>query len=195
MDASRHGSSSHRDCLADNDPSTWLSVRFALFVALWCAALSLPALAASRVSVQPFGGSETEPLRKQVASIVGKHGFRVLTSLSTVSGTSQYPGLAKDKNLSAFVVADVVERGNRVSLSFLIWQGIDGSVIGRWEVAGPKKKIARRLAKEFWKRLGPAIAKAIAPPSGILPPAPPMRINAGTPIADSVNPIRGPARP
>lgn len=165
-------------------------MRFAIFVALLvCLDVSaLPALAAPRVAVQPFGGPETEALRKQVASIVGKHGFRVLTSLAQVSGTSQYPGLAKDKNLSAFVVGDVVEKGKRVSLSFLIWQGIDGSVLGRWEVAGPKKKIAGRLAKEFWKRLGPSIEKAMAPPSDVLPPAPPMRINAGTPIADSAEP-------
>ena len=170
------------------------AVRFGHFVAsvaLCCAALTLPAHAAPRVAVQPFGGPETEPLRKQVAGIVGRHGFRVLTSLSSVSGTSQYPGLAKDKHLSAFVVADVVDKGNRVSMSFLIWQGIDGSVVGRWEVAGPKQKLARRLAKEFWKRLGPAIGRAIAPPSDVLPPAPPMRINAGTPIADSADPIRG----
>lgn len=137
--------------------------------------------------MQPFGGPDNEPLRKQVARIVGKHGFRVLTTLAQVSGTSQYPGLAKDKHLSSFVVGDAVEKGNRLSLSFLIWQGIDGSVLGRWEVAGPKSKIARRLAKEFWKHLGPAIEKAMAPPSDTLPQAPPMRINAGTPIADSAD--------
>jgi hypothetical protein len=165
-------------------------VRLVLLVtlALSCVTLTLPALAAPRVAVQPFGGPEAEPLRRQVASIVGKHGFRVFTSLAQVSGTSQYPGLAKDKHLSAFVVGDVVEKGKRLSLSFLVWQGIDGSVVGRWEVAAPKRKIAGRLAKEFWKHLGPAIEKAIAPPSDVLPPAPPMRINAGTPIADSANP-------
>ena len=165
-------------------------MRFVVSAALvfLCTTLTFSALAAPRVAVQPFGDSETEPLRKLVASIIGKHGFRVLTSLPAVSGTSQYPGLAKDRNLAAFVVADTVENGNRVSLSFLIWQGIDGSVVGRWEVAGPKQKLARRISKEFWKRLGPAIGKAIAPPSSVLPPAPPMRINAGTPIADSAHP-------
>ena len=127
-------------------------------------------------------------MRRQVAGILGRHGFRVLTSLAPVSGTSQYPGLAKEKNLAAFVVADVAERGKRVSLSLLIWQGIDGSVVGRWEVAGSKKNVVRRLAKEFWKRLGPSLEKSLAPPSDVLPPAPPMRINAGTPIADSTDP-------
>jgi hypothetical protein len=163
-------------------------VRIFPAIVLWCLTSALPAMAAPRVAVQPFGGPETEPLRRQVAGIVGKHGFRVLTSLAPVSGTGQYPGLAKDKNLSAFVVGEAVEKGKRINLSFLIWQGIDGSVLGRWEVAGPKNKIGRRLAKEFWKRLGPVIERAIAPPSDYLPPARPMRINAGTPIADSADP-------
>lgn len=131
------------------------------------------------VAVQPFGGPETEPYRQQVAKIIGKHGFKVVTSLPSVSGTSQYPGLAKEKRLSAFVVADTGDRGDRIILSFLVWQGIDGSVIGRWEVAGPKKLIAGRLGKEFWRRLGPAIGHALAPPSDELSPAPRMRINAG----------------
>jgi hypothetical protein len=139
----------------------------------------LGAAAAPRVAVQPFGGPDTEPYRKQVAKIVGRHGFKVLTSLPAVSGTSQYPGLAKDKRVSAFVVADVDDRGNRVVLSFLVWQGIDGSVVGRWEVSGTKKAVGGRLGREFWKRLGPAISHAMAPVSDVLGPAPTMRINAG----------------
>jgi hypothetical protein len=138
--------------------------------------------AAPRVAVQPFGGPETEPYRRQVAKIVARHGFRVVTSLAAVSGTSQYPGLAKEKRLCAFVVADADDRGERIILSFLVWQGIDGSVLGRWEVAGPKKRMPGKLAKEFWKRLGPAIGRAMAPPTDELGPAPPMRINAGPPL-------------
>ena len=143
------------------------------------------AFGAARVAVQPFGRTATEPLRKQVARIIGQHGYRVLTNLPAVEGTSQYPGIAKDKHLRAFVVADVTDRGKRVLLSFLVWQGRDGSVVGRWEVGVDKKKVGQCLAKEFWKRLGPAIRKARGPFANDLPPAPTMRINAGTPIADS----------
>lgn len=138
--------------------------------------------AAPRVAVQPFGDSETEPYRRQVAKIVARHGCKVITSLKAVSGTSQYPGLAKDKRLSAFVVADADQRGERIILSFLVWQGIDGSVIGRWEVAASKKRMPGKLAKQFWKRLGPAIGRAMAPPSDKLGPAPTIRINAGPPL-------------
>ena len=154
-------------------------MRFEVKAALLAFLLPAGAFASPRVAVQPFGGPETEPFRQQVAKIIGRHGFKVLTSLTGVSGTSQYPGLAKEKHLSAFVVADADDRGERIILSFLVWQGIDGNVIGRWEVGGPKKLMAGRLAKEFWRRLGPTISKAHAPPSDELGPAAPMRINAG----------------
>lgn len=156
-------------------------------------ALPVVAAAASRVAVQPFGGADTEPYRRQVAKIVARHGFKVLTSLPAVSGTSQYPGLARDKRVSAFVVADVDDRGARIVLSFVVWQGIDGSVIGRWEVSGTKKTIGARIGRELWKRLGPAISRSMAPPSDVLSPAPPMRINAGPERARPHH--RKPARP
>ena len=161
---------------------------FPTALGLYLAVLSTFALASPRVAVQPFGGPETAPYRQHVAKIVGRHGFKVVTSLPGVSGTSQYPGLAQEKRLSAFVVADTEDRGERVVLSFLVWQGIDGSVIGRWEVAGPKKLILAKLGREFWKRLGPAIGRALAPPSQELSPAPTMRINAGPPLR--AGPIR-----
>src|ERR1017187_7951634 len=122
--------SSHRNCLASDLPSPLIAVRKLLAIVLWCLTWAQPALAAPRVAVQPFGGPETEPLRRQVANIVGRHGFHVLTSLAPVSGTSQYPGLAKNKHLSAFVVGEVVEKGKRISLSFLIWQGIESATHG-----------------------------------------------------------------
>jgi hypothetical protein len=129
-----------------------------------------------------------------VARIIGRHGFKVVTSLARVSGTSRYPGLAKENQLSAFVVADVDDRGGRIVLSFLVWQGLDGSVIGRWEVAGPKKLMPAKLATGFWKRLGPAIRKAHAPPSDELSPNAHPRYNAGPPSRQGP-PRRKAARP
>jgi hypothetical protein len=163
-------------------------VRLAVSAALISFLLPAAASGLPRVAVQPFGGLETAPYRQQVAKIVARHGFKVLTSLPAVSGTSQYPGLAKEKSISAFVVADADERGERILLSFLIWQGIDGSVVGRWEVSGPKKSMAAKLASGFWRHLGPAVKKARAPLSDEVFPAAPMRINAGPPLRSA--PIR-----
>jgi len=141
------------------------------------------AWAGQRVAVQPFSGPDEDSklVRNHVARIVANHGFAVLTSIPAVSGTAQYPQLARDRELKAFVVADIEQKGKRLAMTFLVWQGIDGSVVGRWEIAAYKEKLARVLKKDFWKRLGPAIAKAMAPPSNHLGPAPPMRIDASSP--------------
>jgi len=161
------------------------AVRSILLCLLWCVASVPSAHAGSRVAIQPFSGQDTEPLRKNVARIVAKHGYTPVLSLPAVEGTSQYPGIARAKHLSAFVVADVTTRGQSVLITFLVWQGIDGSVIGRWDLSAPKKKLGNRLAKDFWKHLGTPITTAKGHPSNHLPPAPTMRINAGTPISDN----------
>jgi hypothetical protein len=147
------------------------------------------ALAGPRVAVQPFSGpdADSRAVRSHVARIVASHGFAVLTSIPAVSGTGQYPQIARDRELKAFIVADIVQRGTRLAMTFLIWQGIDGSVVGRWETAAYREKLATALKKDFWKRLGPAIAKALAPPSTRLAPAPPMRIDAGSPYDSEVH--------
>ena len=144
--------------------------------------------AAPRIAVQPFSGpdAESRAVRQQVIRIVARHGYRVLTSIPAVSGTGQYPQIAKERELKAFVVADVTSRGSRLAVTFLIWQGIDGSVVGRWETSASKAKIGQVLGREFWRRLGPAITKAIAPPSTKLPPAPPMYIDASSHHDDNI---------
>jgi hypothetical protein len=146
------------------------------------------AWAGPRVAVQPFSGPDADSrlVRHHVARIVANHGFAVLTSLPAVSGTAQYPRIARDRELKAFVVADIEEKGKRLAMTFLVWQGIDGSVVGRWELAAYREKLASVLKKEFWRRLGPAIAKALAPPSTRLEPAPPMRIDASSPYDSDV---------
>ena len=166
-------------------PPTWATIATMLRllpVAMFFLATNL-AWAGPRVAVQPFSGPDEDSklVRHHVARIVANHGFAVLTTLPAVSGTGQYPQLARDRELKAFVVADIEQRGKRLAMTFLVWQGIDGSVVGRWEIAAYREKLTRVLKKDFWKRLGPAIAKALAPPSTRLGPAPPMRIDASSP--------------
>ena len=143
------------------------------------AALAMEARAASRVSVQPFEGELGPDLRKQVVKILRGHGFRVVTSIARVQGTGQYLTLAKDNRLAAFVTGDLEERRNHASITFLIWNGANGSVLGRWSASAPSKKLPKAIAKGFWKRLKQAFEDA-APPAVPKPmdEAPPMFVDA-----------------
>ena len=69
--------------------------------------------------------------------IVRGRGFHTVTTLPRMEGTGQYPTLARDHHLAAFVTADVEERGHWQSVTFLVWNGNTGSVMGRWSASAP----------------------------------------------------------
>jgi hypothetical protein len=142
-------------------------------------------LAGTRVAVQPIGGALGPALRAQLARILQQHGFRVLTSLASASGTSQYPELARDNRLAAFLVTDVTERGKSATVTFLVWNS-EGGVADRWSVWAPEKKLWKAVAKGFWQRLGHALCDAQAPPSNELDAPPPLHINAGDPLDEPI---------
>jgi hypothetical protein len=157
-----------------------------LFLAGLLAAAAVPerALAAERVSVQPFDGSSGPALRQQVARMLRGRGFRVLTSISRVNGTGQYLGLARDHRVTAFVTGELDERRPRYHrVTFLVWNGATGVVLGRWSAAGDPKRLHKAVAKGFWKHLRRALEGAVAPPPppSDLPPAATMYINASDP--------------
>ena len=135
-----------------------------------------------RVSVQPIGGELGPALRGQVARLLRARGCRVVTSLPRVAGTGQYLTMAKDHRVAAFVSADLEEGPHRSSVTFLLWDGASGNVLGRWSASAAPKNLAKTVAKGFWKNLGPRFDGAQAPPSDDLGEAPPMYVNAGEPL-------------
>jgi hypothetical protein len=149
------------------------------FLALALLALGgRPAAAADRISVQPIEGTSGAELRQQIARLLRGRGFRVVTSVARVEGTGQYLTLAKDHRLAAFVTGDLEEHRARHTITFLIWNGANGSVLGRWSATAAPKRLPRAVARGFWKHLGPAFDDASAPPSEELAPAPTLRIDA-----------------
>jgi hypothetical protein len=163
----------------------------------FCAALLLavasPAPAARRssegrgrlVSIQPFEGAGGEQLRRLLVRQTRARGFRVSTSIPRVDGTVQYVLLAREHDLAAFVTGDLEPRDptpatRRRSITFLVWNGSTGSVLARWTVTAPPKQLPRAVARGFWRRLGPALVTAHAPPLPLdRSPAPTMFIDAG----------------
>jgi hypothetical protein len=130
------------------------------------------------VAVQPIAGNAGTTVRGTVTRIVRLHGYHTLTTLPAYEGTGQYPGLARENNVRAFVTADLEERGSRRALTFLVWSGSTGSVVGRWSVAAPGPGLLAAIDAGFWRNLGPALVRAKAPPSSELDEAPPVRIDA-----------------
>ena len=72
-------------------------------------------------------------------------------------------------------------------VTFLVWNGDDGGVVGRWSVAARDKKLWKAVAKGFWQHLGRALSDAKAPPADELGPAPPpLHIDAGDPLDEPI---------
>jgi hypothetical protein len=137
------------------------------------------------VAVQPFEGTNGAPLRALVSRIVRGRGFHAVMSLPHYEGTAQYPDVARDNHLAAFVTGDVEERGKWSSITFLVWNGMSGSVIGRWTAAAPTTVIGQAVGKGFWQHLGPAVLRAQPPPLPIeRDQAPTMRIDASDSMRD-----------
>jgi hypothetical protein len=135
-----------------------------------------------RVSVQPIVGEAGPAVRGQIARLLRSRGCRVVTSLPRVEGTGQYLSMAKDNRLAAFVSADLEESAHWHRVTFLVWDGASGNVLGRWSASAAPKNLPKTIAKGFWKNLGPRFDGAQAPPSDELPPAEPMYVNAGEPL-------------
>ena len=143
------------------------------------------AVVGTRVAVQPFEGPASDSMRALVVRIVRGRGFRAVTSIPHMEGTAQYPSLARDNHLAAFVTADVEERGRWQSVTFLVWNGTTGSIVGRWTAGAPGPALPRAVGRGFWQHLGPALRRTGAPASPGLDEAPPMRIDASN--ADDVS--------
>lgn len=134
---------------------------------------------AERVAIQPLQGTSGAALRALVSRIVRGRGYRAVTSLPHYEGTGQYPSLARDGHLTAFVTGDVEERGKWASVTFLVWNGLTGSVLGRWTASAPVASLGKAVGRGFWQHLGPAVKRAEAPPLPIdQQQGPAMRIDA-----------------
>jgi hypothetical protein len=135
-----------------------------------------------RVSVQPIAGELGPAVRSEIARLLRGRGCRVSTTLAAVSGTGQYPELARDNHVAAFVSTDLAEGAHRDLVTFLVWDGASGSVLGRWSASAAPKDLGKAIAKGFWKNLGPRFEAAQPPPSDNLEEAAPMYVNAGEPL-------------
>jgi hypothetical protein len=140
------------------------------------------------VAVQPIGGPSGPALRERVARLLRGHGFRVVTDLPAVTGTAQYPGIARDTGIAAFVYGGFEAHARTQAVTFLVWSA-EGSVVGRWSVRATPAELRNAVGGGFWPHLGRALALARTPPSSKvprLPPAPTKRIDASDELDEPI---------
>jgi hypothetical protein len=162
-----------------------------LGVALTLAPAAAQAGRAPMVSVQPLDGHNGARLRREVARLVRARRYRVVTEIPKASGTGQYYTWAREAGITAFVVGELSRVGPRQRATFLVWSGHDGSVVGRWSVTAHANQLPGAVARNFWRRLGPALRRARPPSEWQAPrmsPGPTQRIDASS---DDDEAIRG----
>jgi hypothetical protein len=141
-----------------------------------------PAAARDLVSVQPVVGPGGPQVRATVLRLVRRKGYRVTTGVPRATGTGQYYTWAREAGLTAFVASELVplgRSGRRQRLTFLVWSGHDGSVVGRWTVTAHARALPRAVARGFWRHLGRALARAEPPAEWRqMSPGPTLRIDA-----------------
>jgi hypothetical protein len=168
-------------------PMVILACALAASLASLVAPAAVQAARAPMVSVQPLEGRNGARVRREVARVVRGRRYRVVTEVPKASGTGQYYTWARELGLTAFVVGELVDLGRRQRITFLVWSGHNGSVVGRWTVTAASDKLPTTVARHFWRRLGPALRRARAPGEWReMGPGPTIRIDASSQQDDDI---------
>lgn len=133
------------------------------------------------IAIQPIRGAPdlvAASLRSQIARLVRARGYRVITTIPGVETAAEYPALARDRRVTTFVVSDLEWSKSRHRLTIVLWDGEQGSELGRWSVSAPVTNPGKFLANGFWKHLGPAFEKARAREPPASPPPTAMDLDA-----------------
>jgi hypothetical protein len=146
--------------------TSW-SLFLAVVVCLWAGAA---AAAAKRVGVPAFDGAQEALVRKKVMAVLHAHGFDLVKSRQ-ISSTLQSTGarldsndgfqaLAKELALNAIVTGEVGKKKAKIT----VYDGREGSTLGDATFSGANpKKLAADVARNFWKKLGSAVARGRVP--------------------------------
>jgi Amt family ammonium transporter len=140
--------------------------------------------AKSTISVQPFSGQKSDALRDQVAGLIRRRGFTVLTSIPRLDDPDQYPAVARERQVSAFVTGEI-SRSQRArarrTVTVAVWNGATGLKLGQWAATAPPHRLSSVVARDVLRKLGDALQHADPPPPPPAPekqPAPPASANA-----------------
>jgi hypothetical protein len=144
------------------------------------------AIAAGKAAVFVFEGDETEPLRSQVVHLLRANGMRVRTDLRPIDTAEQFRDMAAVLKLAIYVHGRIQDMpGGRSSVTVTIRSGVTGRKIAVADFEGERRELVSQVGQGLWDRVRSPLARACV---AALKPGrrhnAPMRIEAGTPIAD-----------
>ena len=132
-----------------------------------------------------FSGDDVEPVRRQVLHLLKAKGLKANISLRPFDSPEQYRETAVALGLVAYVDGEVTVDGNEASTTVFIRSGATGLRTASATFSGDRRQLPADVGKGLWDQVSAALGRACADAAKPRKPErEPMRINAGTPIAD-----------
>ena len=141
----------------------------------------------AKLAVFPFAGDDGDAVRQKVLHLLRAKGMKPNTTLRAMFDTpEQYRETAGALGLVGFVDGEVSVDAGEASATIFLRSGASGLRTWSATFSGDRRQMASDLAKTLWDQWSPALGRACADAVKPRPGArEPMRINAGTPLADS----------
>jgi hypothetical protein len=141
----------------------------------------------AKLAVFPFTGDDGDAVRKQVLHLLRAKGLKPNTTLRAMFDTpEQYRETAGALGLVGYVDGEVTVDAGEASATIFLRSGANGLRVWSATFSGDRRQVATDLSKTLWDQWSPALGRACADAAKPRPGArEPMRINAGTPLADS----------
>lgn len=141
----------------------------------------------AKLAVFPFAGDDGDAVRQKVLHLLRAKGMKPNTTLRAMFDTpEQYRETAGALGLVGFVDGEVSVDAGEASATIFLRSGASGLRTWSATFSGDRRQMASDLAKTLWDQWSPALGRACADAAKPRPGArEPMRINAGTPLADS----------
>jgi hypothetical protein len=145
----------------------------------------------AKVATFAFTNDPGESIRKAVHHALKSKGLKIDTSLRALFDKGeQFRETATALGLVAYLDGEVEIDGANGSATIFLRDGATGLRSWSTTFTAPRNQLASKIGRELWEQLSPALGRACAAmaakPQGL--ERAPLRIEAGTPLAD--NPAR-----
>jgi len=140
-----------------------------------------------KVAVFGFTGEGAARVQQVVVSALRTRGLQVTTGLRPVDSAEQYREMAATLRLAAYIEGTVAGDGSRGQATVHVRSGMTGRRIASVHFSSERSALASNVGDGLWPRTGGQLtrlcAAAAKPRKG---PQRAMRINAGTPLENTV---------